>query len=35
MMGSTVGFWGDLQGIPGQTIQEIESLEMESLSLIA
>ncbi|HEX4164166.1 MAG TPA: DUF2130 domain-containing protein [Bryobacteraceae bacterium] len=35
VMSSTVGFWGDLQGIAGQTIQEIEGLEMESLSLIA
>ncbi len=35
VMHSTVGLWGDLQGIAGQTIQQIEGLEMESLSLIA
>ncbi len=35
VMGSTVGLWGDLQGMAGKTIQEIEGLEIESLSLIA
>ncbi len=35
VMGSTVGLWGDLQGMAGQTIQQIEGLEIESLSLIA
>lgn len=35
VMQATVGMYGDLQGIAGKTIQEIEGLEMEALSLIA
>jgi hypothetical protein len=31
VMESTVGMYGDLQGIAGKTIQEIEGLEMKSL----
>ena len=31
VMGATVGLYGDLQGIPGKTIQEIEGLELKSL----
>lgn len=31
VMGSTVGMYGDLQGIAGKSIQEIEGLEMKSL----
>jgi len=31
VMQSTVGMYGDLQGIAGQTIQEIEGLEMKAL----
>jgi len=32
VMQSTVGMYGDLQGIAGRTIQEIEGLEMKTLS---
>lgn len=35
VMQATVGMYGDLQGIAGKTIQEIEGLEIEALSLIA
>jgi hypothetical protein len=35
VMAATAGMWGDLQGIAGKTIQEIEGLEMQSLPLIA
>ena len=31
VMGATVGMYGDLQGIAGKTIQEIEGLEMKAL----
>jgi hypothetical protein len=31
VMQSTVGMYGDLQGIAGKTIQEIERLEMKAL----
>lgn len=30
-MQSTVGMYGDLQGIAGKTLQEIEGLELQSL----
>ena len=30
-MQSTVGMYGDLQGIAGKTLQEIEGLELKSL----
>ncbi len=30
-MQSTVGMYGDLQGIAGSTIQEIEGLELKAL----
>jgi hypothetical protein len=30
-MQSTVGMYGDLQGIAGKTLQEIEGLELEAL----
>ncbi len=35
VMQATVGMYGDLQGIAGKTIGEIEGLELETLSLIA
>ena len=31
VMQSTVGMYGDLQGIAGKTLQEIEGLEMKVL----
>jgi hypothetical protein len=31
VMGATVGMYGDLQGIAGKSIQEIEGLELKSL----
>lgn len=31
VMQSTVGMYGDLQGIAGKTLQEIEGLEMHAL----
>jgi hypothetical protein len=31
VMAATVGMYGDLQGIAGKTIQEIEGLEMKAL----
>ncbi len=31
VMGATVGMYGDLQGIAGKSLQEIEGLEMESI----
>jgi hypothetical protein len=31
VMGATVGMYGDLQGIAGKTLQEIEGLEMKAL----
>ena len=32
VMGATVGMYGDLQGIAGKSIQEIEGLELPGLS---
>ena len=32
MMGATVGMYGDLQGIAGKSLQEIEGLELKALS---
>ena len=31
VMQSTVGMWGDLQGIAGQTLQELEGMELPML----
>jgi hypothetical protein len=31
VMGATVGLYGDLQGIVGKSLQEIESLELRAL----
>jgi hypothetical protein len=31
VMGATVGMYGDLQGIAGQSLQEIEGLELQVL----
>ena len=31
VMQSTVGLYGDLEGIAGKTLQEIEGLEMKAL----
>ena len=31
MMEATVGMYGDLQGIAGKTLQEIEGLELKAL----
>jgi len=31
VMGATVGMYGDLQGIAGKSLQEIEGLEMQAL----
>lgn len=33
VMNATVGMYGDLQGIAGQSIQEIEGLELPALAL--
>jgi hypothetical protein len=33
VMGATVGMYGDLQGIAGKSLQEIEGLELKSLEL--
>ena len=33
VMTATVGMYGDLQGIAGKSLQEIEGLELQSLSL--
>lgn len=30
-MGATVGMYGDLQGIAGKSMQEIEGLDMQAL----
>ncbi|MEO8007210.1 MAG: DUF2130 domain-containing protein [Betaproteobacteria bacterium] len=35
VMGATVGMYGDLQGIAGKSLQEIEGLEMQALSFEA
>lgn len=32
-MGTTVGMYGDLQGIAGKSLQEIEGLKMEVLDV--
>ena len=32
VMGATVGMYGDLQGIAGKSLQEIEGLELPALS---
>lgn len=34
VMQATVGMYGDMQGIAGKTLQEIEGLEMKSLELV-
>ena len=33
VMGATVGMYGDLQGIAGKSLQEIEGLELQALEL--
>ena len=33
VMGATVGIYGDLQGIAGKSLQEIEGLELKALGL--
>ena len=33
VMGATVGMYGDLQGIAGKSLQEIEGLELAALKL--
>jgi hypothetical protein len=33
VMNATVGMYGDLQGIAGKSLQEIEGLELKALSL--
>ena len=33
-MGATVGMYGDLQGIAGKSLQEIEGLEMEAMGSV-
>ncbi len=35
VMGATVGLYGDLQGIAGKSLQEIESLELRALGFDA
>ena len=35
VMGATVGMYGDLQGIAGKSLQEIEGLELPSLGFNA
>lgn len=32
VMGATVGMYGDLQGITGKSLQEIERLELPALA---
>lgn len=32
VMGATVGMYGDMQGIAGKSLREIEGLELEGLS---
>lgn len=34
-MGATVGMYGDLQGIAGKSLQEIDGPEMEALGSVA
>ena len=31
VMGATIGMYGDLQGIAGKSLQEIEGLELQAL----
>jgi hypothetical protein len=33
VMAATVGMYGDLQGIAGKSLQEIEGLELKSLEM--
>ena len=33
VMGATIGMYGDLQGIAGKSLQEIEGLELQALEL--
>ena len=33
VMGGTIGMYGDLQGIAGKSLQEIEGLEFQALEL--
>ena len=33
VMGATVGMYGDLQGIAGKSLQEIEGLELSALEM--
>ena len=33
VMGATVGMYGDLQGIAGKSLQEIEGLELSAIGL--
>jgi hypothetical protein len=33
VMGATAGMYGDLQGIAGKSIQEIEGLELKALEI--
>jgi len=33
VMGATIGMWGDLQGIAGKSLQEIEGLELHAIEL--
>ena len=35
VMGATVGMYGDLQGIAGKSLQEIEGLELKALGMIS
>ena len=35
VMGATVGMYGDLQGIAGKSLQEIDGLELSALELKA
>ena len=35
VMGATVGMYGDLQGIAGKSLQEIEGLELKALGTIS
>ena len=33
VMGATVGMYGDLQGVAGKSLREIEGLELKSLGV--
>ncbi len=35
VMGATVGMYGDLQGIAGKSLQEIEGLSLQALGVTA